>query len=188
MLIPALALVLATAGCSGNDDNGTGTNATANDAGAIDATATSAATDEAAVTPAAVFLTDAMKGDNSEVKVGKLAQEKGASQGVKDFGKMLADDHGKHKDQLAKVAMAMNVPTTDETKPEADALYGKLQGLSGADFDKAFIAGMIEDHQKDIDKYQQEANSGDPAQVTDLAKQTLPTLKKHFQTAQSLQK
>jgi len=118
----------------------------------------------------------------------KLAQDKGASQGVKDFGKMLADDHGKHKDQVAKVATAMNVPTTEETKPEADELYTKLQGLSGADFDKAFVAGMIDDHQKDIDKYQKEADSSDPAQVTDLAKQTLPTLKKHLQTAQSLKK
>lgn len=188
MLIPAVALVLATAACSGNDDNAADANAAANNGGATDTAATPVATDTAAATPAAAFLTDAMKGDNSEVKVGKLAQDKGASQGVKDFGKMLADDHGKHKDQVAQVAMALNVPSTDETKPEADALYGKLQGLSGADFDKAFIAGMIDDHQKDIDKYQQEADSGDPAPVTDLAKQTLPTLKKHLQTAQSLQK
>jgi hypothetical protein len=36
--------------------------------------------------------------------------------------------------------------------------------------------------------FQQEADSGDPAQVTDFAKQTLPTLKKHLETAQSLQK
>jgi putative membrane protein len=188
MYLPAVALVLAATACSGNKDDATGADATATDTAAMDTAATPAATDNAAATPAAAFLTDAMKGDNSEVKVGKLAQDMGASQGVKDFGKMLADDHGKHKDQLAKVAMALNVPTTDETKPEADALYGKLQGLSGAEFDKAFVAGMIEDHKKDIDKYQKEADSSDPAQVTDLAKQTLPTLKKHLQTAQSLQK
>lgn len=175
---------LALAGCSGGDDN----------AGA-DATATEAAADTTAATPtagatdhAAQFLTDAMKGDNSEVRVGQLAQDKGSSQAVKDFGKMLADDHGKHKDQLAQLASALNVPAADETKPEADATYKKLQGMSGADFDKAFAAAMVEDHQKDINTYQQEVTSGDPAQVTDLAKQTLPTLQKHLETAQSLQK
>lgn len=184
-LIPLLALVsgisLATAACSKHDE-------TSN----ADATAT---TDTATTPTAAVandhaseFLTDAMKGDNSEVRAGKLAQHKGASQGVKDFGKMLADDHGKHKDQVAQVAMAMTVPSTDETKPEADAVYGKLQGLSGAEFDKAFVSAMIDDHKKDIDAYQKEADSGDASQVTDLAKQTLPTLKKHLETAQSLQK
>ena len=192
-LIPALAvacgLVLATAACnSGNgdaNDNPGGVNptATAADTGATEAPGTTASNDHAAM-----FLTDAMKGDNSEVRVGKLAQDKGSSPGVKDFGKMLAEDHGKAKDQVAEIAKAMNVPTTDETTPEADALYSKLQGLSGADFDKAFVAGMIDDHKKDIDKFQQEAGSTDPAQVTDLAKQTLPTLKKHLEKAQSLQK
>jgi len=187
MLIPAVALLsglgLATAACSSKDSTG-GADATATDSSPMAAaTPTAASSDHAAQ-----FLTDAMKGDNSEVKVGQLAQDKGASQGVKDFGEMLAGDHGKHKDQVAQVAMALNVPTTDETKPEADAVYKKLQGLSGADFDKQFVSAMIDDHKEDIDKYQQEADSGDPAQVTDLAKQTLPTLKKHLQTAQSLQK
>ena len=188
MLIPMLALVsgisLATAGCSKKDDTTTtDTATTATDTASPAATSTAAANDHASQ-----FLTEAMKGDNSEVRVGKLAQDKGSSQGVKDFGKMLADDHGKHKDQVAQVATALNVPATDETKAEADAVYGKLQGLSGAEFDKEFVSAMIDDHKKDIEAYQQEAGSGDATQVTDLAKQTLPTLKKHMQTAQSLQK
>ena len=185
MLIPVVALVsgisLATVACSKKDEATTTDTTTASDAVA---TPTAAVADD----HASKFLTDAMKGDNSEVRVGKLAQDKGSSQGVKDFGKMLADDHGKHKDQVAQVATALNVPATDETKAEADAVYGKLQGLSGAEFDKAFVSAMIDDHKKDIDAYQQEAGSGDATQVTDLAKQTLPTLKKHMQTAQSLQK
>jgi predicted outer membrane protein len=47
---------------------------------------------------------------------------------------------------------------------------------------------MVKGHQEAIDKFQQETGSSDPAPVTDFAKQTLPTLKKHLQTAQSLQK
>ena len=82
----------------------------------------------------------------------------------------------------------MNVPVTDEAAPEADTEYTKLQGMKGADFDKEFASYMVDDHKKDIDKFEQEASSSDPAQVTDFAKQTLPTLKKHLQTAQSLQK
>lgn len=191
MLIPALVLAsgisLATAACSGKDDDNAAPSAT--DTSAIDTGMAPATTGTVtANSPAAQFLTEAMKGDNSEVRVGQLAQDKGSSQGVRDFGKMLANDHGKHKELLAQLAMAMNVPTTDETKAEADALYGKLQGLTGAEFDKAFIAGMVEDHEKDIASYQKEADSSDPVQLTDLAKQTLPTLKKHLQTAQGLQK
>ena len=39
------------------------------------------------------FMNDAVQGDLSEIKMGKLAQQKGQSQGVKQFGQMLEQDH-----------------------------------------------------------------------------------------------
>lgn len=184
----SMVLALGLAACSDGDDAAEQAN-DADAAAMATNTMTPAGTGETATADshAAQFLTDAMKGDNSEVRVGKLAARKGSSQGVKDFGGMLADDHGKHLTKVSALAQSMNVPPTDETKPEADQLYAKLQGLSGADFDKAFVAGMIADHKKDIDAYQQEANSSDPTEVTSMAKETVPTLQTHLKTAQSLQ-
>jgi putative membrane protein len=185
---PSLALtaaaMLGLAACSNERD--------ANQTAAVD---TAAATDMAAAptesaTPdshAAQFLTDAMKGDNSEVKLGKLAASQGSSAGVKDFGNMLVEDHGKAKVKVAALARDMGVPTTEETKPEADAEYAKLQGLSGDAFDKEFVSYMVEDHKKDIAKFKDEANSDDPAPLTRLAADTVPTLEKHLEKAQSLQ-
>jgi putative membrane protein len=133
------------------------------------------------------FLTDAMKGDNSEVALGKIAQSKGASQGVKDLGSMLVTDHGAHKTEVASLAQQAGVAVTDDIMDEAKTMETKLNGLSGDAFDKAFIAGAIEDHKKDIAKYEAQAKSGDP-QTAALANKTLPTLKKHLETAQKLQK
>jgi putative membrane protein len=135
----------------------------------------------------AAFLTEAMKGDNSEVALGKIAQSKGSSQGVKDLGTMLVTDHGAHKTQVAALAQQAGVPVTDEISDEAKTLETKLNGLSGAAFDKAFVDAAVEDHQKDIAKYEQQAKSSD-AQTAQLAQQTLPTLRKHLDTAKSLQK
>ena len=148
-----------------------------------------AASDEATMPAggAEQFLTDAMKGDNSEVKLGQLAADQGSSEGVKGFGQMLVTDHGQAKQDVVSLASTMNVPATDETKPEADAEYTKLQAMTGEDFDKEFVAYMIEDHKKDIAKFQQEADSDDPQPVTDLASKTVPVLQKHLETAQSLQ-
>lgn len=170
------------------------------------AAATNAATNMAAVTNAALganetmnnsmassgvidtaFITDAMKGDNDEVALGNLAQKMGASAGVKNLGKMLSTDHAAHKQEVAALAQKANVPVTDDLKDEAKAEQTKLEGLSGAAFDKEFVRAAVENHQKDIAKYEQEAKSGDP-QTAAMANKTLPTLRKHLQAAQALQK
>ena len=77
------------------------------------------------------------------------------------------------------------IAATSEPSPEGKANLDKLKPLKGAEFDKAFKAAMIEDHQKDIAKYEKQAASGD-AQTAALAKETLPTLRKHLATAKSL--
>jgi putative membrane protein len=66
---------------------------------------------------------------------------------------------------------------------EDQALYKKLQGMSGSDFDKAYMEAMVKDHQKDIDEFQREADSGKDADVKSFASETLPTLREHLQMA-----
>jgi len=188
-LVPLLALAggltLATAACNNKAENPGGANptATATDTGATEAPGTSAPNDHAAQ-----FLTYVIQTNNAEIKFGQAAQDMGSTQAVKDFGKMLVGDHTKANDQAKELAKALNVPVPDGTTPEADSELKMATGMSGAGFDKDFLADMIKGHQQAIDKFQQEAGSSDPAQATDFAKQTLPTLKKHLQTAQSLQK
>jgi putative membrane protein len=191
-LIPTLALAgglaLATAACGSKTDEsdnpgGVNPTATAPDTGATEAAPATAGADHAAK-----FLTDAIQADNAEIKAGQAAQDMGSTQAVKDFGKMLVADHTKAKDQASQVAMAMNVPVPSGTTPDADAELKMATSMSGAGFDKDFLSAMVKDHQKAIDMFTEEAASSDPASVTDLAKQTIPTLKKHLETAQSLQK
>jgi putative membrane protein len=148
-------------------------------ANAMNGAMTASAADQA-------FLTDAMKGDNSEVAMGKLAQDKGSSQGVKDLGSMLASDHGAHKTTVAGLAQSAGVAVTDDVKDEAKTEMTKLNGLSGEAFDKEFVRATVEDHKKDIAAYQTEAAGTGP--VADMAKQTVPTLQKHLAAAEKLQK
>ena len=130
------------------------------------------------------FIKTAMMGDNAEVQMGKLAQQKGGSQGVKDFGRMLEMDHGMHKDKDVALASKLGVGPTDDVPAMAKMDKHKLEGLSGAKFDREFIKGMIKDHKKDISEYEKQAKTkGVTAQ---FANETLPTLKKHLQTAEGL--
>jgi len=191
----AAAIAVALTACNKQTSNNeavatnAATNAAAN-AGTANMAAGNAAMNGAATSSGAIdtaFVTEAMKGDNSEVALGNLAEQKGSSSGVKDLGRMLVADHGAHKQVVAALAQKANVPVTNDLNDEAKAEQKKLDGLSGAAFDKEFVRATVEDHQKDIAKYEQEAKSGD-AQSAAMAKQTLPTLRKHLQAAQALEK
>jgi putative membrane protein len=182
MLALVSGLSLAVAACSGNNDSADA-DATATDTATPAATETTAAADHATQ-----FLTDVIQTNNAEIKFGQAAQDMGSTQAVRDFGKMLVDDHTKANDQASQIAKAMNVAVPTGVKPEDMQEFNMATSMKGADFDKDFASAMVKGHQKAIDMFQQEADSGDPVQVTDFAKQTLPTLKKHLETAQSLQK
>ena len=55
----------------------------------------------------------------------------------------------------------------------------------GEKFDHEFAKAMVEDHKNDIREFEKEAKKkNDPA--ADFANETLPTLRKHLEMAQSL--
>lgn len=131
------------------------------------------------------FIKDAIQGDNSEIMLGQLAQQKGGDQKTKDFGQTLVTDHTTAKQQAESVATSLGVTPPDQPTQEANDERSKLGTLSGADFDREFANYMVTDHQKDIQEFQDEAGSS-KGPASDLAKQQLPVLKKHLSMAQSL--
>jgi len=131
------------------------------------------------------FLTNAMEGDYAEIDVGKLAQEKGTSQAVKDFGAKLVQDHSANLQKAKQLASQLGVKDPGGASVSQKANYLKLKVLSGNTFDSTFAKDMVSDHQSDIKEFQEESGKGD--QVAQFAKDTLPTLQQHLQMAQSLQ-
>lgn len=134
------------------------------------------------------FVKKAIQGNIAEVKMGELAQKNGGSDGVKSFGKMLETDHGKAKDQTVALAKTMNIDPPTEPAADAKTTYDKMAKLKGAEFDKEFAHHMVMDHKTDIAEYEEEAKEKGNAQVSKYASDTLPTLKKHLQTAEALDK
>ena len=135
--------------------------------------------------PDQTFLKKALEGDNSEVALGQMAQQHGASPAVRDFGQMLHDDHTAAKAKALAVAQQHGVADTSEMAPEAKAEAKKLEGLSGAAFDREFARYMVKDHTKDIADFEKQSKHGDRTTAA-LARETLPDLRKHLKTAQQL--
>ena len=132
------------------------------------------------------FIKEAIQGDIAEIDVGKLAQEKGQSDAVKQYGAMLVKDHGEHKAKAEQVASELGVEPPTGSSIGSKATYAKLKVLSGATFDRSFAKSMVKDHKEDIKEFQKESSKNDAAGK--LAKESLPTLQKHLQAAQSLEK
>jgi putative membrane protein len=133
------------------------------------------------------FIKEAIEGNLAEVQVGRLAQEKGQRAEVKSFGEMLASDHGSANQKAMQVASQLGVTPPSEPNAKQKRIYGKLSKLSGDKFDAAFAKEMVSDHKKDIKAFEKAAkNTQDPARG--FAAETLPTLRKHLETAQSLEK
>jgi putative membrane protein len=134
------------------------------------------------------FMKAAIKGDNSEIMLGKMAAENPTvSPKVKTFAQMLIDEHGQHLQQAQSVAQSNGIKAPTGPTAGADAESAKLHLLKGTAFDDEFTQYMIRDHQKDIEEFKREAARGD-GDVSKFAEQSLPTLRKHLDAALKLEK
>jgi putative membrane protein len=134
------------------------------------------------------FVKEAAQGGMAEVKLGQLAQEKGASESVKKFGKRMEDDHSKANDKLKEAASKENIPVPSDIGAKNQANYDRLSKLSGAAFDRAYANDMVKDHQTDVAAFQKEANAGKNDSIKRFASETLPTLQDHLKEAKEMQK
>lgn len=143
------------------------------------------ASSAAVAAPAAKFLSEAAKGDNSEIQLGKLISQRGSSAAVRDFGNTLVSDHTQALAQVTTVAHQMDLHVSNSIMPKARAERARLEHLRGAAFDREVKHYMIHDHQKDISDFEKQARSSD-RRTARLAQQQLPTLRKHLHIAESL--
>jgi putative membrane protein len=132
------------------------------------------------------FMTTAAADGMAEVELGRLASEKATRQDVKDFGKMMVDDHSKANDELKSLAAQKNVTLPAEPKPQHKAEKARLEKMSGVAFDDAYLKAMVKDHQKAVDLFTREASSGRDPETKAWAAETLPKLKEHLEHVKRL--
>jgi putative membrane protein len=134
------------------------------------------------------FAKEAAEGGMAEVKFGQLAQDKGASDAVKEFGKRMVDDHSRANDKLKNIAERENVKLPLSLSKKDQSTYDKLSKLSGDAFDRAYAHDMVKDHENDIASFQQEAANGRDPGIKTFASETLPTLQDHLKLAKEMMK
>ena len=126
------------------------------------------------------FARDAYAGNLAEVSLGRLAVRKAVTPQIQEFGRRMARDHGRVQIELAGIMKAKKILVPPGMKPEAQALYKRLQKLKGVAFDRAYRQAMVADHQMDVAAYSRIATRGSDPDLRGYATRTLPTLKTHL--------
>lgn len=140
------------------------------------------------------FLMNAAKSNMMEIQVAQMAQQKAASDEVKEYARQLEQDHKKANEKLKQIAQERGVDLPSdashdkamhEKKADTKAM-SQLQNLSGEQFDRAFMRMQVQHHKKDINSFRKYSKNSMDTDLRQFATATLPTLEQHLQQAQSL--
>lgn len=134
----------------------------------------------------AEFIVKAASGGMLEVELGKMAQEKGQSQRVKDFGAMMVKDHSAANEELKALAGQKGIALPAAPGEDHQEHIDKLAKLSGAEFDREYMQLMQKDHDEDVEKFKEAADEAKDADIKAFAAKTLPTLQQHHDQVKAI--
>ncbi|MFF3868469.1 DUF4142 domain-containing protein [Micromonospora sp. NPDC001898] len=116
----------------------------------------------------------------AEMETGKLAQDKGQNQQVKDLGAQFVTDHTQLDQTVQSTAQQLNVQLPDAPTADQQEVIDRLKNLSGAEFDKAWVTAELAGHVQAIQATQTEISQGSEQSVVQLAQNALPVLQAHY--------
>jgi putative membrane protein len=124
----------------------------------------------------------------TEIQAGQMAEQKGVSKDVKEYGAMMVKDHTAAADKLKMIAASKNITLPSAISPEMQKNLDDLSKEDGKKFDKDYIAMMVSDHKKVISAFEDESKNGSDADIRAFADSTLHTLHQHLDKAQKCEK
>lgn len=191
-LLFLLVLGLAGLGCSGNNkaasrDNSTGpAQSSSTSQSAEQTSSTSPSSAMASAGSDEKFMEDAIKGNRAEVALGKMVASKTKDPGVKQFAQLMVKDHTAALNELEQLAKKKNMDVPEGLPDDAQQLQSKIQSDTGKQLDKDYMDGMVQDHQKDVQEFQDAAQNAKDPELKQLASKLLPTLQQHLEKAQQV--
>jgi putative membrane protein len=100
----------------------------------------------------------------------------------------MVGDQTKANDQMLSLTTQQPLEIPKTLSDEDQQTLDRLEKLKGPEFDRAYIAAMIEDHQNDIAQFEKEVSEGSDTIVKAFAERTLPILKRRLEMAQDVGK
>ena len=131
------------------------------------------------------FLTTAIQAGLAEVEFAQLALENAQDEQVRAFAERMALEHTATNQQLVSLAETAGMTPPTEMDQRHQELHQRLSELAGAEFDRQYMQGQVEDHRTAVELYSTEATQPS-GPVDELAGRLLPALQQHLQMARQI--
>jgi len=129
--------------------------------------------------------------NQEEIDAGKLAQRQGTSQDLRDYGRMLTDDHQQADKALMDAAkkdhlnLDKSVLNADDQQKLANnkTKMDQVKAMKGAEFDKSFAQTMANGHKDVIGMLRDNRDNIKSAELKKFVDATIPKLETHRDVA-----
>ena len=136
----------------------------------------------------AAFLAMAAEADMTIAHIGQMAENRAATERVKDFAKTVVQDHTNDYWQVTELATKAGDKIPKAINGQNERIITGLDRSKGKAFDREFLNRQSAEHERLISAFKQEAEHGSNPAIKDYARKTLPTIERHLHDAQDLLK
>jgi putative membrane protein len=132
-----------------------------------------------------VFVTKAMAASRAEVDLAELALKKSTDPKVRDFAEKMMRDHTAAQAQLAQSATREGVEQPKSIDARHAAAKAELEKLDGDEFDRRYMALMVQDHEENAALYTAKHRTGD-GDVSAIANRLTTVMQGHLDMAREV--
>ena len=132
------------------------------------------------------FMIDAAQNGMAEVELGRLAEQRGSSAQVRDFGRMMAQQHTQANQELMAIAQRMGVAPPGALSPSAQAAQMKLQTTQGQEFDREYIEQQAAAHLEQRTLFLFTASNARNPELRGFAQKTVQVIERHIEQLRTI--
>jgi putative membrane protein len=133
-----------------------------------------------------LFIGEVNTSNNLELRLARIAENKASADVVKRFAQKMITDHTSMQRDWESVFARSGARTRAANDPQMQGQVSRLQGLSGTDFDWAYMATMVANHREAVNQFQTARRTAQSSEVRELVARSLPYLQEHLTVAQQV--
>ena len=134
----------------------------------------------------ATYVQKAAASDMFEVETSRLALDKAAKPSVKTYAQMMIDEHGKSTTELKAAAGQAGIAVPAALPADKQAKVDALRGLSGAQFDRQYLADQRSGHQETLAKVNAYLAAAPAGPLKDHASKITGVVQKHLNSLEKI--